>query len=414
MVTLAPVYIAHVSNDVASNALDDRLLLSLSQLVSWATESGTPNRPLIDWVADQLTAFGARVRLVGGPTGRTNLLATFGPEATGGLMLSGHTDVVPAGAGWSSEPYTATIDGDHIVGRGTADMKGFIACVLTIVEEIDPAQLRRPLHLALSYDEEVGCIGVRELLTDIAAASTAGASQHRPALVVIGEPTMMRPRHAHLGKVALRATFTADAAHSSLSPFRPSAISAASRVISVIDSITRDHERHIERSDSGEATAQVTTNVGTISGGSALNVLSERCEIAFELRFSARFDADELMVPIWAAIDAERPRLAEVGGGVDVVEMSRYPALDTPTDLPLVRLVERIADRGASTPIGFGTEGGLFAAALDVPVVICGPGDIAVAHRPDEHVSREQLMACLGFLRGLVDAVCVSAASPAS
>ena len=382
---------------------------SLKQLVAWPTESGTPNMPLIEWVADQLIAFGARVELIGGPPGRTNLLATFGPDGSGGLMLSGHTDVVPAGTGWSSEPYSATIDGDHVVGRGTADMKGFIACVLTVVEELDVSALTCPLHVVLSYDEEVGCVGVRDLLEVIATESWSP-----PDLLLIGEPTMMRPRHAHLGKVATRVIFTADPAHSSLSPFRPNAISAASRVIEAIDAITATHRGHVVRTESGESTARVTANVGTISGGSALNVLAERCEMSFEIRFSASFDADQLLAPVWAAIDDERTLLAEVGGGVEVLELARYPALDTPLDNPFVRLVERIADRGTSSPIGFGTEGGLFAEALRVPVVICGPGDISVAHRPDEYVSREQLLACLGFLRRIVDAVCVTAGSRAS
>jgi len=220
----------------------------------------------------------------------------------------------------------------------------------------------------------------------------------------------MRPRHAHMGKVAYRLTFTAEAAHSSMSPVLPNAISGAVAVVAALEAIAEPH-----RSSANEPgdSAPVTVNVGTIHGGTALNVLSERCEITFELRHTTAFDPDELLVPLWSTVQARATALEAAGsGGIEIVEITRYPALSTDTADARVRAIERLADRGRCTPIGYGTEGGLFAAAIDAPVVICGPGDIAVAHRPDEYVSIEQLQSCLGFLERLIDEVCVSGDSP--
>ncbi len=371
--------------------LDERVLPLLIELVGFATESRTPNRELIDSVADRLGAYGARVRIVEGPQGRANLLASFGPAVAGGLLLSGHTDVVPAGDGWDTPPYSVSPVADALYGRGTADMKGFIACLLAVVCDLDLASLTAPLHIALSFDEEVGCVGVRGLLDVV-----RGDTEIRPALIVIGEPTMMQPSHAHAGKVAYRVALTGRAGHSSLSASMPSTISSAARIVTAIEEVAAHHR------DS------VTVNVGTIRGGTALNVIAESCELAFELRHPTGVEPDDVLAPVRAAIVTERASLAAVGGGVEAEEITRYPALSTDTQHPLVRLVERLADRGSSKPIGYGTEGGLFAAILDAPVVICGPGDIAVAHRPGEHVSRDQLRACIQFLTHVIPAICTA------
>lgn len=385
--------------------LDERVVRLLAHLVGMATESKTPNRGLIEWAADLLQTFGARVTIIDGPHGRANLLATIGPNEAGGLLLSGHTDVVPAGTGWASDPYTVCVDGDNLVGRGTADMKGFIACVLCAVEDLDRTSLVRPIHIALSYDEEVGCIGVRGLLETV--TRTRSNDRVRPDLVVIGEPTMMRPRHAHLGKVAYHIDFTAAAAHSSLSPFLPSAITSAVRIVNALQEIADLYRPSATRDEAGEGNSSVTVNVGSIRGGGALNVLSEHCELTFELRHDSAHDPDELLSTVHAAIAREADALTACGGGVDVVEIARYPALSTDPQNPWVRVVERAADRGASTPLGFGTEGGLFAEAFQTTVMVCGPGDIGVAHRADEYVSVEQLQACMSFVAHLIEDVCV-------
>jgi acetylornithine deacetylase len=370
----------------------------LSHLVAFPTESTTPNIELIRWVADHIESNGGRASILAGTEGRANLLASFGPKRTGGLMLSGHTDVVPAGVGWASDPYSVTMLGDAMYGRGTADMKGFIAAVIRVTDRFRGVDLSRPLHVALSFDEEIGCIGVRDALVAICDRGDV-----RPDLVVIGEPTMMRPRHSHMGKLAYEIRCTAEAAHSSLSHTKPSAIAAAARLVNVLDGL-QDRFR-----PDGEP--EVTFNCGTINGGSALNVIAPACTFTFEVRHTVDHDPDAVLRSFWDCVDSERTKLSSAGGSVEVEEITRYPALRTAADDPWLQVVERIADAGPSTSIGFGTEGGLFAEALDTTVVICGPGDIAVAHRPDEYVTVDQLLRCERFLCGLVQRMCVDPAA---
>ena len=370
----------------------------LSELVAFPTESTTPNLGLIRWVADHVESNGGRAMVLAGSEGRANLLASFGPATPGGVMLSGHTDVVPAGTGWATDPYSVTKVGDALFGRGTADMKGFIAAVVRTIERFRGVDLIRPLHLALSFDEEIGCIGVRDALEVIASSDVI-----RPDVVVIGEPTMMRPRHSHMGKLAYEIVCHAVAAHSSLSHSSPSAITAACRLVDALDGLQRQHRP--------EGEPQVTFNCGMIAGGGALNVIAQQCAFTFEARFTVDHEPDEVLRTFWDAVAAERAALDRVGGSVEVTEITRYPALRTEPDDPWLNVIELIADAGPATSIGFGTEGGLFAAAIDAAVVICGPGDIAVAHRADEYVTVDQLLRCERFLCGLVQQVCVEPAS---
>jgi acetylornithine deacetylase len=372
----------------------DELAGLLAALVAFPTESTTPNLDLIHWIAEHFESNGGRVTVLEGDEGRANLLASFGPQVRGGLMLSGHTDVVPAGTGWATEPYSMTKIGDALHGRGTADMKGFIAAAIRTTAQFSGVELLRPLHVALSFDEEIGCIGVRHALRAIVEHD-----DFRPDVVVVGEPTMMRPCHSHMGKLAYEVVCRAAAAHSSMSHTRPSAIASAVKLASVIDGLQQRHR------PTGEP--EVTFNCGTISGGTALNVVAERCAFTFEARHTVDHEPGSLLQPFMSAVEAERARLGAAGGSIELTEISRYPALRTASDDPWLRVVERIADAGPAISIGYGTEGGLFAEALDVSVVICGPGDIAVAHRPDEYVTIAQLLSCDRFLSGLVHRICV-------
>lgn len=391
--TVRPVPAAEVIDDAGKQLAD-----LLSELVAFSTESRTPNLDLIRWVAEHIESNGGRATLLEGAEGRANLLAAIGPETAGGLMLSGHTDVVPAGTGWATDPYSMTQHDDVLYGRGTADMKGFIAAVIRVAQKFRGVEFLRPLHVVLSFDEEVGCIGVRQALDVI-----VDRDDLRPDVVVIGEPTMMRPRNSHMGKLAYEVVCTAAAAHSSLSHSKPSAIAAAGRLLAVLDDLQRCHR------PVGEP--EVTFNCGTITGGTGLNVIAQRCELTFEVRHTVDHDPDAVLEPFRHAVEIERAALADNGGSVAVTEIIRYPALRTAPDDRWLGLVERIADAGAAGSIGFGTEGGLFAAALECSVVICGPGDIAVAHRPDEHVTVDQLLRCERFLSALVQEICVDPAA---
>jgi acetylornithine deacetylase len=372
----------------------DELSHLLSDLVAFPTESTTPNLALIRYVADHLESNGGRTTVLDGGHGRANLLVSFGPQTAGGLMLSGHTDVVPAGTGWATDPYSMTRVGDDLYGRGTADMKGFIAAVIRTTAQFRKVELSLPLHVALSFDEEIGCIGVRDALDTITARPDL-----RPDVVVVGEPTMMRPSHSHMGKLAYEVVCLTASAHSSMSHTRPSAIASAVRLAGVLDQLQQHHHPVAE--------PEVTFNCGTIGGGTALNVIAERCAFTFEVRHTVDHDPATLLLAFDDAVGREHAKLVEHGGSVELTEITRYPALRTPSDDPWLRVVERIADAGPANSIGYGTEGGLFAEALDVSVVICGPGDIAVAHRPDEYVTVAQLLSCERFLCGLVQQICV-------
>jgi acetylornithine deacetylase len=367
----------------------------LRSLVAFATESRTPNRDLLAFAVEHTEPTGGRAHWIDGPEGRANLVISFGPDRPGGLLLAAHTDVVAAGSGWATPPYDLTHISDRLYGRGTADMKGFLAAALHVLAEMDG--WTAPLHLALSFDEEVGCAGMPFMLEHLSAAANV-----RPDLVVVGEPTMMIPRHRHLGKLAYELTLCGTAGHSSRSPDVPSTITSAARIALALDILQTSY--HLA---DPTAPHEITVNVGTIAGGTALNVIAERCTLSFEVRHAPERNPDDALAPVRKVIEQEIEVLAGIGGGIDMLEVTRYPGLATDTNHPLVKVVERIADGGACQPIGYGTEGGLYAGTLGVPVVICGPGDIAVAHRPDEYVSLEQLDRCERFVRSLIQHLCV-------
>ena len=372
----------------------------LRSLVAFATESRTPNRDLLTFAVEHTEPEGGRAQWIEGPEGRANLLISFGPAQPGGLLLAAHTDVVPAGSGWATPPYELASIEDRLHGRGTADMKGFLAATLHVLAGLDG--WTSPLHLALSFDEEVGCAGMPSMLQHLSAATHV-----RPDLVVVGEPTMMIPRHRHLGKLAYELTLQGTAGHSSRSPEVPSTITSAARIALALDNLQSSYQ-----SADPMAPHEITVNVGTIAGGTALNVIAERCTLSFELRHAPERNPDHALSPVIEVIEHERHVLADIGGGIDMTEVTRYPGLATATDHPLTKVVERIADAGPCQPIGYGTEGGLYAGSLGVPVVICGPGDIAVAHRPDEYVSLEQLDRCERFVRTLIEQICTEPARP--
>ncbi len=370
------------------NAPTDSLVDLLADLVAFPTESRTSNLELIDLYADRAAAAGAVVTVVHGEAGRANLHLRFGPDAPGGVLLSGHTDVVPAGSGWATDPYELTEVDGQLRARGSADMKGFLATALVLMEATDLDALRAPVHLGLSYDEEVGCVGVHGLLDALAEDGSCV-----PDVVVVGEPTSMRLCNAHAGKVGHRLEVVAAAGHSSRAGIQPSAIHEAAALAVRIHGLN-------------DPSRGISANVGTLHGGVAVNVLAPTCTMEFEVRHTADTDPDAVLADVLAEVAAIDARLAAVGGHATSSAYIRYPALDTDPALAPVVALGNLVGRGGPGPVGFGTEAGLYADRLGVPAVILGPGDIADAHCPDEFVDPAQLDRCSDVLRRTVERFC--------
>ena len=381
----------------------------LERLLAFDTVSHRPNRDLIDWVADRLSGAGADVHLIEEASGaKANLYATVGPPDVPGVMLSGHTDVVPVtGQDWRVSPFALTLENGRAYGRGAADMKGFVACALSMALHASTRELRTPLQLALSYDEEIGCVGVRSLVEMLAASPV------RPAICIVGEPTELAVATGHKGKTGCRVTCTGRAAHSALAPDGLNAIHLACDLIGELRALQGRLESAGERDDD-YGVPHTTVHVGRIDGGEALNIVPDRCRFLFEIRNVAADDPDVLLAGIRAAA---RRIVARVGdafpeASIDIEVFNTYPGLDTPAGEDVVRFVRSLVDDGVDDPairdesgrgckVAFGTEGGLFSTRVGIPTVVCGPGSMQQGHRADEYVSLEQLERCDGMLARL-------------
>jgi len=379
---------------------DSRTLEYLRVLLGFASVTRGPNLDLIEWVRRLLAAHDIACTVIRDETStKANLHAWVGPAEAGGIMLSGHTDVVPAeGQEWTVPPYAATERDGRVYGRGAADMKGFLACALAALIRAKDAGLRRPLHLALSYDEEIGCVGVRRML-DVLAASPV-----RPALCIVGEPTAMDVALGHKGKMALRAVCTGRAGHSALAPRALSAIHLACDFVGDLRRLQAEWEESGAR-DPAYDIPYSTVHVGCMHGGTALNIVPDRCTLDLEIRHLPDDDPEALLERLAEQAGrigaAHRERFPEADIALETV--NAYPGLDTAPDSEAVRFVQALLPREARRfKVAFGTEGGLYRQALGVPVVVCGPGSMDQGHKPDEYVSLDQLAACDDFLRRLV------------
>ncbi|MCS6877198.1 MAG: acetylornithine deacetylase [Geminicoccaceae bacterium] len=373
----------------------------LERLVAFDTVSRNPNRPLAEWVEAYLRDLGVAVHRIPDESGDwVNLFASIGPTDAPGYVLSGHTDVVPVDdQEWSSDPFRLRVEGGRAFGRGTCDMKGFVACVLAMVPVMLERPLARPLHIALSYDEEVGCRGVRRLI-----AALDRLCPVKPAGVIVGEPTGMEVVVAHKAKESYRTTVTGTSAHSSLAPKAVNAVEYAAELVLRIRDIGR---RMAERGpfDPAFDVPHSTAHVGQIHGGTTLNIVPERCWFDWEFRTLPEVDpaglvaevkahAEEILVP---AMRARGPDSA-----IRFERLTELPAVDIAPDHELTRLVKRLSGRADHKKVAYGTEGGLFRRDGGIPAIVCGPGNIEQAHKPDEYVELAQLAACEAFLERLV------------
>ena len=363
----------------------------LARLVGFATVSRDSNLALIEFVRDYLQGLGVDCELIyNAERSKANLLASMGPQVAGGIVLSGHTDVVPVdGQAWTVEPFCMSEADGKLFGRGTADMKGYLASVLAAVPLFLASDLRRPVHLALSYDEEVGCLGVRSLLELLPQRIPA------PALCLIGEPTELKPVLGHKGKLAMRCHVRGAACHSAYAPSGVNAIEQAARLIGRLGEIgatLAEPELQDPRFDPAYSTVQV----GVIQGGTALNIVPADCRFDFEVRalpdFAPQAVVDELQhyaqTTLLPAMQAIKPETS-----IRFEQLSAYPGLATAQDSAAARLIAQLCGSDAFSTVAFGTEGGLFDAA-GIATVVCGPGSMEQGHKPDEFVSVEQLHAC--------------------
>jgi acetylornithine deacetylase len=397
MMTVSPTSMEAIHLSPSSRSLD-----MIRKLVAFDTTSRNSNLQIIDFIRDYLASHGVESQMVFDESGKkANLYATLGPSDKPGIALSGHTDVVPIdGQEWSSDPWTVAERDGKLYGRGTCDMKSFLAITLAMVPEFLKQPLQQPIHLIFSYDEEVGCVGVRRLIALLKDFPI------RPSAVIIGEPTEMKVIVAHKGKKSLRARVRGFEAHSSLAPKGVNAIEYAAEMIAFLK---RMGQRCAKSGpfDNDYDVAHTTVHTGVIHGGTALNIVPKDCYFDFEFRYIAGVDPEAMFAELKAFVDRELlPAMQAVAPdtGITFEEISAFPGLNMPEEADLVVLAKKLAGANMVRKVAFGTEAGLFQQA-GLPTIICGPGSITQAHKPDEWVSLDQLAQCESFMHRLLDQV---------
>lgn len=355
----------------------------LRRLVAFDTTSRNSNLAMIDWIAERLAPLGARLRLTHDDRRtKANLLASFGPAVAGGALVSGHTDVVPVdGQAWSSDPFALTERDGRLQGRGAADMKGFIAAALCVAPFWAALDLAKPIHIALSYDEEIGCFGMPRLVADLIEHVAP------PAVAIVGEPTEMRVANRHRGFFGQRTVFQGKAAHSSDTAQGVCAISPAAEFIVYLRQALARHRA---------AGAAISMNVGRIEGGTAINIVPAQCGLTWEYRTALPAEAEAF------ARDVDDYLHRAAGGPLGILRetVAIVPPLDAGGGDPARRFAHRCGADGDAPPLAFGSEAGFFQQA-GIPAVVCGPGSIAQAHQPDEWIAREQLARADEFMRAI-------------
>lgn len=375
----------------------------IERLIAFRTVSRDSNLGLIEWVRDYLRTMGATTRLTHDASGKkANLFATLGESNKPGLILSGHTDVVPVdGQNWDTDPFIATERDGKLFARGSADMKGFIGIVLAqaprFVAALNENRLDAPLHYALSYDEEVGCLGVRNLIRDLEENSI------RPAGCVVGEPTSMQPIVAHKGTHRFRCAVHGREAHSSYVTHGVNAIEYAARLVVYIRQIA-DRLAQIETRDYGFTVPYSTLSTGLIQGGIAANVIPKDCVFQFDMRTLPNASAEALHQEIRAYAEslAREMQQIDASAGIDLKWMSQTAGLAASETDAIVQWAMRLSNNHTTGKVSYGTEAGLFQ-KMGVSSVICGPGDIAQAHTPNEFVALEQLAQCEAFVNRIIE-----------
>jgi acetylornithine deacetylase len=362
----------------------------LARLIAFPSVVGSPNGAICDWICDYCQAAGAEVTVLAGPEGdRSNLFVTIGPREGRGYILSGHMDVVPAGEPeWSFDPFVLRRDGDRLYGRGTTDMKGFLACALAALPKLAAMKLKRPVHLAFSYDEEAGCRGVPHLI-----AALPGLCE-KPLGAIIGEPSRMRAVRAHKGKAAVRLEVIGRSGHSSRPDQGLNAVHAMAGVITQAVGYGQTFEEGPLDRDFEPPYSSL--QVGVVAGGQALNIIPDRCTAEIEVRAVPGVSPTSLLEPVKAQIFA----LRDSGFEVAWHELSAYPALSLAETSELTGLLVELTGQATLAAVSYGSEAGLYQQA-GIDAIICGPGDISRAHRADEYIETGEFAACQKMIEGL-------------
>ena len=379
---------------------DTPSLALIEKLVSFDTTSCRSNLELIDFVRDYLAEYGSNSQLVfNEERTKANLYATVGPLDRPGVLLSGHTDVVPVeGQVWATDPFRVVKRDNALYGRGTADMKSFIAIVLAFVPQMIKRNLSTPIHLALSYDEEIGCVGIRRLLNLMDGLSV------RPAMCIVGEPANMQVVNSHKGKLAQRVTINGLEAHSSLPTLGVNAVDIAAELIVYIRKLARQTAKD-GPFDEGFDLKYTTLHTGSVHGGNALNIVPNYCQFEFEIRNIPEQDPATLVQRIVNyAKNTLEPQMKSVSAscGIDFEKLSGYPGMFTAAEADVVAFVQGLTKEDRTKKVSFGTEAGLFTERLGIPSVVCGPGSIEQAHKRNEFITLGQINSMERFMDRLI------------
>lgn len=361
----------------------------LEKLISFPTISRSPNIELIKWASNLLASFGVKTTILQNEDGsRANLFATTGEEEHGGIMLSGHTDVVPTeGQDWQTDPFKLTKLDGKLFGRGTADMKGFCASAIKVLCDASNKKLKTPIHLALSFDEEIGCIGVRSLIDMLKE------SPIKPQMCIVGEPTLLAVASGHKGKIALRTTCKGVEGHSALAPLALNALHLGVDFVNIIRNIQNEIIKNGKK-DNDYDIPYTTLHVGKMQGGVALNIVPNICTIDWEIRNLAGDDPTAIIKQVKKYVDTLLSNYQNSKAEIYWEELFSYPGLGTDLDADIISFVRSLTGTNNTIKVAFGTEGGLFHNEVGIPTVICGPGSMLQGHKPNEFISVEQMNRC--------------------
>jgi acetylornithine deacetylase len=379
--------------------IEARVRTILQRLIAFDTVSDRSNLPLVDYVEDYLHSLGVKTWRAPNATGdKAALMATVGPSVAGGAVLSGHTDVVPViGQAWSGDPFELRETDGRLYGRGACDMKGFDAVALAMVPYFQAADLKRPIHILLSYDEETTCLGSRDVI------AWFGKDEPQPATAIVGEPTMMAVADAHKSVATFRTVVTGREAHSAMPALGANAVAAAADLVSEIGRLAREYEQG--PLDPRFTPPYSTLHVGMIHGGTARNILARECVFNWEFRGLPGVTTASAAAKVQAFVDeVATPRLTRFVSGPSILTKMEVdvPPLAAEPGSAAEALALRLTRSNRTIAVSFATEAGHFQAA-GLPTIVCGPGSIDQAHKPDEFVDEAQLKACLEFLERLAE-----------